>query len=416
MNSPKLSICIPTYNREKFIEKLLGHLKADLKLPFSYEIVVSDNGSPDNTQAVVQTFINDGMPIRYFRRNENAGGWPNLANAFFHANGEYALYLADDDLLIPAGLIEAVNYLDANSDVVACYAPWTLYDEVAEKDTSQFYSVASDTKYANREFETLFNFIFEGHVFPEIGVYRSSALRSVYVPREFCFWAFSYLTHFLDIGSVSFLKKPFYRSVTRSKIEREGVQAGFDEVATAWDRYRGGLEYLIYVAAKRSWFKFSPDQSVRYEKMCRVFTLNRMAVALRFWMAREDYIKAYELYTRLMLGGLVQHPDVKQAREKLPLMVAVQTFSRQVNALVGVSQVVLFDVADAVGLDQLFHKVGLRNDIKVVAETDPLASGMDPQSTVIFTAKSSRRSEFLARGYLPNMVFCEDDLTARTVF
>ncbi|MBJ6885299.1 hypothetical protein, partial [Vibrio cholerae] len=88
---------------------------------------------------------------------------------------------------------------------------------------------------------------------------------------------------------------------------------------TAWDRYRGGLEYLLYYGAKRGRIAMTPEQHGKYEQMGKVFVLNRMIVAMRLWVGRKDFIKAYELYVRIMLGGLGNHDEMKAIRASLPL-------------------------------------------------------------------------------------------------
>lgn len=410
MSKIKLSICIQTFNREAYLRKLLTHFKDTWSFGFPYEIIVSDNASTDNTRAVAEEFIALGLPIRYYRRPVNAG-WPALACAYLRAEGEYAMYLADDDLLIPEGLAAAVEYLDRNPEVTACYAPWFLHDEVAGKDTGQFYQVDADTKFSHRGYAELFNFLFEQHVFPEIAVFRAATLRSAYVPREFCFWAFSHLAHFLDMGAVAFLRRPFYRSVTRSVVAPGREQAGLAETMTAWDRYRGGLEYFLYFGAKRGRIGMSSEQHLKYEQMCKVFTLNRMVVAMRLWIARKEFIRAYELYVRIALGGLSHHEEVKAVRDTLPLMVAVQTLAQQVNAVTGIDRVILSNVADVGSLAGLLRELGLDPGIEVTGEPQAHESARVDR-TVVFTARAADRGRFLALGYRPNLVFSEDDLTS----
>ena len=409
MSGIKLSICIPTYNREAYLRNALEHCET-YNFSFPYEIVISDNASTDNTTLVVEEFIAKGLPIHYHRRAVNGGSGPNLACAFHHAIGEYSIYLADDDFLVPAGVEAAMTYLDANPDVVACQAPWYLYDEVHDRDLSQFYDIAENTKFPQQNFIELFQFIFNGHIFPEIGIYRSSALRSAWVPRDFCFWAFSYLAHFVDQGAVTFLKQPFYRSVAVSKIAPARQQAGNDDVMTSWDKYRGGLEYYLYIAAKRGKLNTSREARAIYDEMCKIFTLNRMSVAIRFWVARKDFIKAYELYTRMALGGLGEHPEVAELRHSLPMMVAIQTLAYQVNATAGVNRLILSGMADPKSIGEMLRNMGLLPEIEIVA--DPQTH--DPallEKTAIFAADMPRRENFLKLGYKPNLIFIETDLT-----
>ena len=409
MSDIKLSICIPTYNRAIYLRHALEHCE-NLNLDFPYEIVISDNASTDDTTKVVSEFQARGLPIQYYRRAVNGGSGPNLTCAFRQAVGEFLIYLADDDLLVPQNLKVAMQYLEANTDVVACYAPWTIYDEIEDRDVFQFYRVAENTKFPQRSFSDLFDFLFKGHVFPEIGIYRASALRSAWVPRDFCFWAFSYLAHFLDQGSVAFLQEPFYRSVSISKVKSDRKQAGHDDVMTAWDKYRGGLEYFLYVGRRRGQISTAPEVRILHDEMCKIFTLNRMVIAMRFWAGRKDFIKAYELYTRLALGGLAEHPEVVELTQNLTLFVSAQTLVYHVNSVAGIERLIVNGVEAPEPLEDLLRNLGLSPQIEVVTDTEPLGS-ISAETTAVFAADAAAREKFLQLGFKSNLILMEEELT-----
>lgn len=404
----KLSICIPTYNREAYIRNALEHCEG-YDFNFSYEIVVSDNASTDATQAVVAEFIARGLPIRYFRRDVNGGSGPNLANAFNHARGEYLIYLADDDLLITSGVTDCIRYLDEHTDVVAVHAPWTIYDEVEDCDMSQFYEVEEERKFERHEFFELFRFIFDGHVFPEIGIYRSSALRSSWVPRDFCYWAFAYLAHFVDQGAVAFRERPFYRSVAVSKLSVPRDQAGHGDVMTSWDKYRGGLEYYLHIAAQRGALVMSESACAVYEQMCRAFTLIRMSVAIRFWYAKKDYIKAYELCTRMAAGGMRDHPEVVAIADNLPALVGLQTLAYLVNATSGINRLLLDGFDDVNGIGELLHGTGLSADVQIVTDAPTDAALL--QQSAVFIDNEDLRARYEAHGFAPGLIFSFQQLS-----
>ena len=413
MSGIKLSICIPTYNREAYLRNALEHCEK-YNFTFPYEIVISDNASTDNTTQLVEEFTAKGLPIHYHRRAVNGGSGPNLACAFHHAVGEYSIYLADDDFLVPSGVEAAMAYLDANPEVAACHAPWYFYDEIEDRDLYQFYKIDENVKFEQRNFAAVFQFICERHILPEIGIYRASALRSTWVPRDFCFWAFSYLAHFLDQGAVAFLKQPFYRSVAVSKIAPNRQQAGNDDVMTSWDKYRGGLEYFLYIGSKRGNLATTREARIVFEDLCKVFTLNRMAVAFRFWAQRKDFIKAYELYTRLAIGGMPDHPEVIHIRNSLPLMVAIQTLAYQVSATEGISRLMLSGVADRRSIEEMLRDLGLPAEVDVIEET----AGHDfalTKHTAVFIADATRHDEFVTLGYKPNLIFSEQDLIQHVI-
>ena len=68
-NTPCVSICIPTYNRARYLDSLLSSLADSLtEFPHSFEVVVADNCSEDNTQDVVARPIMDmrsRLALRY---------------------------------------------------------------------------------------------------------------------------------------------------------------------------------------------------------------------------------------------------------------------------------------------------------------------------------------------------------------
>ncbi|MGE6781058.1 glycosyltransferase family 2 protein [Ensifer adhaerens] len=414
MSQVKLSICIPTYNRAAFLEKALGYFVELYQFSYKYEIIISDNASTDDTRGVVERFIAKGLPIRYLRQAENYGSGANVVSAFSRATGEYVLYLADDDILINDGMREAIRYLDLNPEVTACYAPWYTHDEVEERDDAPFYTVDKDTKFKKRTFEEVFDFLMDRHVFPEIGIYRTSALRSAWVPRNFAYWAFSYLAHFLDQGAVAFLKTPFYRQVIRSKIARDRPQAGHADVMTAWDNYRGGLEYFVYSGVRRGAVRITSDRRLYLDTRIREFTMLRMTVALRMWILKKDYIRAYELYARLMLAGFEHHPELQQSKGMLPLMVALQTVMWHTNAVAEIDRLVLHGVSDHDAIEQLLRELGLRREIAVVPPTTQLTS-QEIARTAVFVTADNDRKHYLRRGHLPNLVVSESDILSHVL-
>lgn len=414
MSDIKLSICIPTYNREDFLRNALSYCLRDFDFDFPYEIVINDNASTDRTGEVAAEFKEKGLPIRYYRRKDNGGSLPNLASAIHHAFGEYIVYLADDDILLPKQVSDIVRFMDENMDVGVCQAPWTFYDEVDDVDTSKFYNVEKDVTFRKGDFRGVFEYIYERHIFPEMAVYRASIIRSAWVPREFCFYPFAYLAHFLSQSDVAFHKEPFYRSVTRSKVKNARTQAGNEQVMTSWDNYKGGLDYFIYSGIKLGSMPKSINDLKAYEEKCRIFTLNRMAVALRFWAGKKDFVKVYELYTRLALGGFGDHPDVAPRVKSLQLFVGCQTLAWKVNATADVDRLLLRGVANPEALENLLRELGLADEVAVVVDNGEQPSELADKTAVLF-ADEADRDGFLALGYRPGLLFTDAELMRHTL-
>ncbi len=112
--SIKLSICIPTYNRAAFLGEALDSVIR--QATDEVEIVVSDNASTDNTEALVREYQARFPRIRYHKNPENLGADRNFLKVVELGEGEYCWLLGSDDALAE-GAIAALLPLLGNADV-----------------------------------------------------------------------------------------------------------------------------------------------------------------------------------------------------------------------------------------------------------------------------------------------------------
>lgn len=118
----KLSICIATYNRGRFIGETLDSILVQMNS--KVEIVVVDGASPDNTPEVMARYLLKYPEIRYFREPVNSGVDADFDKAVGYARGAYCWLMSDDDLLksdavgrVLSALDESVDLLVVNSEV-----------------------------------------------------------------------------------------------------------------------------------------------------------------------------------------------------------------------------------------------------------------------------------------------------------
>jgi glycosyltransferase involved in cell wall biosynthesis len=111
---PRVSVIIPAYNHAEFIGAAIDSVLAQTYRDF--EIIVVNDGSPDDTEQVLQNYIENGQ-IRYFRQ-ENQGVAEARNRGALLAVGEYLAFLDDDDRW-PADKLEwQVTVMEAASTVV----------------------------------------------------------------------------------------------------------------------------------------------------------------------------------------------------------------------------------------------------------------------------------------------------------
>ncbi len=90
------SVIIPTFNRSNFLKVALFSVLRQKGI--SFEIIVSDNASTDDTEEVVKEFKD--QRIKYFKNKENLGFSGNIKNCFSRSSGKYIFTLGDDDLIL----------------------------------------------------------------------------------------------------------------------------------------------------------------------------------------------------------------------------------------------------------------------------------------------------------------------------
>jgi len=115
METPLISIIIPAFNREKLITVALNSVIAQSYS--SWECIVVDDGSTDNTISIVKQYQKQDSRISFFERLREPKGAPTCRNiGLEHAQGDYVVYLDSDDYILPFCLEQRVQAIFENTD------------------------------------------------------------------------------------------------------------------------------------------------------------------------------------------------------------------------------------------------------------------------------------------------------------
>ena len=109
-----LTIFTPTYNRAREIGRLYESLK--LQTNKDFEWVVIDDGSSDNTEAVMQKFISEGLISINFSKQENSGKMKAHNLGVEKAMGELFVCVDADDWLTEDAVEQIIKNADKISD------------------------------------------------------------------------------------------------------------------------------------------------------------------------------------------------------------------------------------------------------------------------------------------------------------
>jgi len=118
----ELSICIPTYNRAKYLPETLNSIinQIDESIRDKVEICISDNASQDNTNQIVESYKAKHPHITYFRWEKNMGADNNYLKVVEIAHGKYCWFLGSDDIIKEGSLGKILSELKPHCDLYLC--------------------------------------------------------------------------------------------------------------------------------------------------------------------------------------------------------------------------------------------------------------------------------------------------------
>ncbi len=127
-NQPKVSICVPTYNRPELIAQCIDSCLAQTHA--NIEVVIGDDSKDNRTRDLIATRYAHDARVRYQRNEPSLGQARNVASLFARATGDKILLIHDDDYLA----VEGVERL---------LAPWQTHPDLDVAFGNQ-YEVALD--------------------------------------------------------------------------------------------------------------------------------------------------------------------------------------------------------------------------------------------------------------------------------
>ena len=272
---PKVSIIIPVYNVEKYISKCLDSLvNQTLK---EIEIIVVNDGSPDNSQKIIDKYVKK-YPDKiksYIKENGGQGSARNYG--IEKTNGEYIGYVDSDDFIEPTMYELLYNKAKKDKlDIVICGN----------------YIVSEDYKYKKEDYFTIkYQTSFENAIFGKMAVWNKIYKKEILTNNKLKFkekvWyedlAFT-VKALMQIKKIGFIDKPLYDYLLRagstmnnSNIERNlEILLAFDEVLNDKniDKYYDIIELLaidhIYISTIVRIINAKSDKKVKISTINKI--------------------------------------------------------------------------------------------------------------------------------------------------
>lgn len=182
MDEPAVSIGLPVFNGERFLARAIDSVLAQTY--GDWELLISDNGSSDDTVAIAQEYAERDPRIHARAFEDNMGAVANFEAVFRETTGRYFMWLAHDDWIDPRYLERCVGVLETRPDFVMAFTGMNVVDDTGEPfrhRTEEFDGAAS--KSAIARFHTVL-WSLGDPTSPVFGVARRSALEQTGLIRN----------------------------------------------------------------------------------------------------------------------------------------------------------------------------------------------------------------------------------------
>lgn len=126
---PLFTICIPAYNRARFLPPLLDSvLQQDMQ---DFEVLICEDLSPERSaiSKVIQDYAQRTAQIRYVENSQNLGYDGNIRQLVHLAQGEFCVFMGNDDLMCPGALQALADIVKRTADCGVIVRSYATFDE-----------------------------------------------------------------------------------------------------------------------------------------------------------------------------------------------------------------------------------------------------------------------------------------------
>lgn len=298
-----LSICIPTYKRVDFLRLCLERIFTQIAGRPDIEVVVSNNASGDGTKELLAELSDKHPSLRAINRPETMSASDHYIATLMQGRGRWCVYLADDDFVDVATIVDLIRTAEADPEIVAIYTDWVAWDDVEGKELHRYFTVGPQPRVFDRgNALELLNFVLAQHIFPEIGIYRRSELIEIVAPTTPEASYHAYLYRWLLHGKVMFSAHAFYYEcrVVKPELKRSYWSNVENEKQSA-DAIRANIElFVLNILSMAGRHPLEAEKLLAHEEVTR-FVMRRLHFLRMKAQAMGKWGLVLELDNRLRL-------------------------------------------------------------------------------------------------------------------
>lgn len=142
---PVVSVCIITYNQEKYIAQAIESVLAQ-QCNFKYELIIGEDCSKDRTREIVRQYAEKYPDIIVpLLPEKNLGPQGNSNNCFMHVRGKYFAFLEGDDFWTDTTKLQRqYDFMEAHPGFSMCFTRADAIDDTGNHVASPFPEITKD--------------------------------------------------------------------------------------------------------------------------------------------------------------------------------------------------------------------------------------------------------------------------------
>ncbi|MEA5617315.1 glycosyltransferase family 2 protein [Cronbergia sp. UHCC 0137] len=305
---PKLSIGLPVYNGEKYLQESLDSLLAQTFEDF--ELIISDNASTDKTEEICRTYAAQDKRIRYYRNETNIGCAGNFNRVVELASSEYFKWAAYDDLHAPDMVQKCIDVLEKDPTYILCHSQTSFIDE--QGNFFQHYGIKLNTNLV-KPHERFHELLTKHLCYQMYGVIRHSALKKIPPMGGYgnadgiLLLRLGLLGRFYEIPEYLFFARchpgqslsmffPNYLSFNNNNPQYSlNMLPNFYDYAVWFDSSnKGKLLLPHWRILKEYWFSINQSELNWYERLCCHFSMAKKLSGTE-WLLIKDLLVAAKI-------------------------------------------------------------------------------------------------------------------------
>jgi len=137
-----ISICIPSYNRPSGLKRLLDSIDSKHHIN-DIQILICEDSAPKRLEVrrVVEKYTqNSPFSVKYLENSINLGHGKNWRECSNQADGEFLIYMGDDDVFVPKALDSFINWINNHKQLGYILRAYRTIDEKGRTEDFRYYS------------------------------------------------------------------------------------------------------------------------------------------------------------------------------------------------------------------------------------------------------------------------------------